>query len=97
LGPGPDRDQAPVEVVERGERPSEVSVVCGQPGTLIVHVLAGTVDMLAGTGQLRQPASVDPAVEGRDGGSEVSMSGLTVVVTPGRLGDEGTCRTMVRT
>jgi hypothetical protein len=35
-------------------------------------VLAGTVDVLAGTGRLRQPASVDPAVEGRDGRSEAA-------------------------
>jgi hypothetical protein len=49
--------------VERGERPREVGVVRGQPGTL-------TVEVLAGTGQLGQPASVDPAVEGRDGRSE---------------------------
>jgi len=39
---GPDRDQAPVEVAERGERPREVSVVCGQPGTLIVQRAADT-------------------------------------------------------
>jgi hypothetical protein len=63
FGPGPDRDQAPVEVVERGERPREVGVVRGQPGAL-------TADVLAGTGRLRKPASVDPAVEGRDGRSE---------------------------
>jgi hypothetical protein len=47
-------------------------VLAGTAGVLAgtAGVLAGTAGVLAGTGRLRKPASVDPAVEGRDGRSE---------------------------